>query len=88
MPAPKYCGGDRVVPDLDVFDGDIVRAEDGSLWMARVKRGRSMPALPFVAGRPRVSCEDVRRFQLDDEVLVHTGCNYYGHGGQPLPQGL
>ncbi len=83
--APKYKAGDQVVPSLDVFDGDIVSTPDGLQWMAKVKRGRSIPVVPFEDGKPIVNADVARRFDLDETDVTHTGTNYYGHGGQPTP---
>ena len=79
---PKYKPGDRLTPDLDVFEGDIVRY-DGKLWMAKVKRGTTVPLAPMVDGRPQVSADTVIRVDLLENTVTHTGANFYGYGGQP-----
>jgi len=84
-PKPNYAAGDRIVPELDVMDGDIVITPDNKQWMARVKRGRSIPVVPFENGKPIVSAETARRFDLDETVVTHTGTNFYGYGNQQKP---
>ncbi|MDX9742057.1 MAG: hypothetical protein RBT81_12920, partial [Gammaproteobacteria bacterium] len=84
-PTPQYSSGDRVVADRDVIEGDIVTTPDGRQWMARVKRGRSIPVVPFENGKPVVSADTSRSFDLDETEVTHTGTNVYGHGNQPKP---
>lgn len=79
---PKYTAGDRLTPDLDVIEGDIVR-HDGKLWMARVKRGVTVPLAPIIDGKPQVSADSVIRVDLRENDVRHTGANVYGYGSQP-----
>lgn len=84
-PTSKYASGDRVVPSLDVMEGDIVTTPDGKTWMAKVKRGNSIPVVPFENGKPIVSADTARRFDLNETVVTHSGANFYGYGNQPKP---
>lgn len=81
----NYLRGDRITPDRDVVEGDILEDSSGALWMAKVKRGTTVPVFPFVNGHPEVHAEALRRIDLNENTLIHTGENYYGYAGQPFP---
>ena len=80
-PTPNYKDGDQIVPDKDVIEGDIVR-HDGGTWMAKVKRGNSIPLLPIASGVPQVNADSLVRVDLTENKVTHTGLNFYGYGGQ------
>ncbi len=84
-PVSLYAAQDRLVPDLDVIEGDIVHYA-GADWFARVKRGNTVPLCPLIDGRPEVSYQAERRIDLQAEQVAHTGFNYFGRGG--LEKGL
>lgn len=79
---PNYKAGDRITPEKDVIEGDIVRHQ-GREWMARVKRGNTVPLAPMVDGKPQVNADSVIRVDLLENDVRHTGANVYGYGGQP-----
>lgn len=83
-PTPNYAAGDRITPDKDVIEGDVVRY-DGATWMAKVKRGVTVPLHPIVNGKPEVNADSLVRVDLNDNEVTHTGMNVYGYGGQPKP---
>ena len=83
-PTPNYAAGDRITPDKDVIEGDVVRYR-GAEWMAKVKRGIGIPLFPMVDGKPQVSADTKKMVDVKANEVIHTGTNVYGYGGQPKP---
>lgn len=80
-PTPNYKAGDRILPGTDVFEGDVVRYDDAT-WMAKVKRGNTIPLHPIAGGKPQVNADSLVRVDLTEHAVTHTGMNVYGYGGQ------